>query len=360
MYSSCIAATVVTLCLINSDAPTAAELAILEARQSIVAGRVVVESKTLKDQGDGLKASSKSRYAIWFDQDRLRKDQQAWRPTSDGGWLQALDERVARVGDRILRYQREPYDRFRIVAKELTPSDGPNWESASTLLFDIRLLGLAPQDFSILYSAVPDGFVAAARKSPSIITESQNENGRIVAVSFTAIEGQRFELEIALDRGPNLVKGVVLNGSNRSSIECTLAQFPAQGAKGKRWFPSTVLYTQEIDGRTIRINEVKVVEAVFDVPQPESLFTWEGLGAAPGTLVERSIEVGGRLELFNGTSLEPFRPNHPTPRPAVATWDTAARRVLLRMGIGLGVLAAAVWAVWLLQRLRGGPAAQEK
>jgi len=38
----------------------------------------------------------------------------------------------------------------------------------------------------------------------------------------------------------------------------------------------------------------------------------------------------------------------------------AARRVPLRMGIGLAVLAAAVWAVWLVQRLRGGPAAQEK
>jgi len=30
----------------------------------------------------------------------------------------------------------------------------------------------------------------------------------------------------------------------------------------------------------------------------------------------------------------------------------AARGVLLRMGIGVGVLAAAVWAVWLVQRLR--------
>ena len=38
----------------------------------------------------------------------------------------------------------------------------------------------------------------------------------------------------------------------------------------------------------------------------------------------------------------------------------AARRVSFRMGIGVAVLAAAVWAVWLVQRLRGGPAAQEK
>jgi len=38
----------------------------------------------------------------------------------------------------------------------------------------------------------------------------------------------------------------------------------------------------------------------------------------------------------------------------------AARRVSFRMGIGVAVLAAAVWAVWLVQRLRGGPGAQEK
>jgi len=109
-----------------------------------------------------------------------------------------------------------------------------------------------------------------------------------------------------------------------------------------------------------RINEVQVVEAVFDEPQPESLFTWEGLGATAGTLVQRSKEAGGRLEVFNGTSLEPFRPNNPPPQASAATWGTASRGVLLRMGIGLGVLAAAVWAVWLVQRLRGGPAAQGK
>jgi len=348
------------LAQIDEYSASPSERAVLASRDAIAAGHVVLESKTFTDQEGQLKEFSRSRYAIWFDKDRLRTDRQVWRPGDNGGWGQILDERVGRMDAKIFRFNQDPNNpNRRILAQEVTPADA-GWESARKQLFDIRLLGLAPVPFEVLHSVVPNRFVAATPRSQSVIREFENENGKIVSVSYRTSRGGMAQLDIALDRGPNLLKGVLSGETYRDSIECTLEQFPSKGQAQHRWFPSVVRCVQEVEGRTIRINEVQVVEAVFDEPQPESLFTWEGLGATAGTLVQRSKEAGGRLEVFNGTSLEPFRPNNPPPQASAATWGTASRGVLLRMGIGLGVLAAAVWAVWLVQRLRGGPAAQGK
>jgi len=320
-----------------------AERAVLSARNEIQSGSAVIQSVHYRDQGDGLKIQSRASYSIWFSDDKIRTDHKTWSAddaSNDGALV--LDQRAAQVGSIARIFDTDPMEPARRVASsEFKLTDPKVLDQTTKLIYDIRKAGMSPKPFSILYSQTPKDFVgswAGLRLQPTI-TEKHDERGKVTTIAFRTQPGLAYEMDIGMDCGPNLLRGVIVQGTTKYSLSCEISEFPSARPAGKRWFPKSIIYLAEDNGNAWEKNEVTISEASFDQEIPNKTFDWDGLGTPPGTLIIQRSPNERSFKIYDGKGLQPFKPARADLGNHKPVYASRSAFLFWRIGIGCALIA---------------------
>lgn len=389
---------VVLLAVEDSPRNTGAEIAALDARREIQSGHMLLEYFHLS--GSGVPTSTI--FEFYFDGDRhfLKKVDQGLQEAYPASVVPSTT-RTIKTPEAIMshrvdnnfqgrRFAAFVDDRARIEAVvQKQPELREHLELESELVFDPRLIGMAPFSIGRFYKKRLDSYLCGPRMGEPKVQHVAVQSQTLAHLTIDRSSDERFEAWIDETRGFVPVRMKLTTGNSEDEViqietmEADVEQF--RDGLGVRWFPSHLSFTLQSragDVTTVlECEEILVLSAEFNFPVPEHRFTLKALDLPENTLIihrpdpilngQRPAEppfTGPRLQKWHESKATPLTPeDYKLRRLASSSASdngsvpgggqlTAGRLVFWNLvGLGTGLIVLSVYQIVTHRKSGGNP-----